>query len=117
MTVYVDDMRWPATVGRVRGVWSHLMADTSEELHEFAAQLGLRRAWVQHEGRPTEHYDITDPKRQQALKLGAVPIVYITEGGRLTQAKRAGVPFDLEKVRAELAERTWEVADEQLRLI
>lgn len=117
MTNYVDDMRWPAKVGQVAGVWSHLMVDTSEELHEFAARLGLRPEWVQHEGRPTEHYDLTDSKRHLALRLGAEPIAYITEGARLTQAKRDGVPFDLQAVRAELAEQTWEVAGEQLRLI
>lgn len=44
MTVYVDDMRVPARVGRINARWSHLMADTDEELHEFAARLGLRRS-------------------------------------------------------------------------
>lgn len=117
MAVYVDDMRWPATVGRVKGVWSHLMADTSEELHAFAARLGLRREWVQHEGLATEHYDVTEPKRQLAIRLGAEPIVYITEGARLTRAKRAGERFDLRAVRAEVADDTWSVAGEQLRLL
>lgn len=32
MTVYVDDMRRPATVGRISARWSHLTADTREEL-------------------------------------------------------------------------------------
>lgn len=43
MTVYVDDMPIPAR-------WSHLMADTDEELHRFAASIGLRRSWAQYPG-------------------------------------------------------------------
>ena len=41
MTVYIDDMQRPATVGRITGVWSHLLADTDDELHAFADRLGL----------------------------------------------------------------------------
>jgi hypothetical protein len=40
VTVYVDDWRQPATVGPVTARWSHLTADTTEELHLFAAELG-----------------------------------------------------------------------------
>lgn len=90
MTVYVDDMRMPARVGRLNARWSHLMADTDEELHEFAARLGLRREWHQKPGTPISHYDVTDTKRAQALEMGAVPIGY---GGResmeLIRRKRA----------------------------
>lgn len=56
--------------------WSHLVSDVSEdELHAFAAQLGLKRSWFQ--GRPkasAAHYDVTPPKRALALKLGAVEV-------------------------------------------
>lgn len=78
MTVYVDDMRVPARVGRINARWSHLMADTDEELHEFAARLGLRRSWHQKPGTPISHYDVTDSKRDEALRLGAVPIGYMS---------------------------------------
>lgn len=40
----------------------HLMADTSDELHAFAARLGLRREWCQHQGRVLEHYDLMPSK-------------------------------------------------------
>lgn len=50
----------------------HLIADTLEELHDFAQQLGLRRAWFQNKILP--HYDLTGNKRKQALKLGAIEI-------------------------------------------
>lgn len=76
MTVYVDDMRRPATVGPVRSRWSHLLADSTAELNEFAARLGLRTAWIQHAGRRTEHYDLSDDKRDEALRMGAVAITY-----------------------------------------
>lgn len=74
MTVYVDQARIPTRVGRITGRWSHLVADTDDELHAFAARLGLRRAWAQHPGTPHSHYDVTETKRRQAIALGAVPI-------------------------------------------
>lgn len=67
MPVYVDDARisW-------RGKqWCHLVADSVDELHEFAARLGLRPEWFQ---RKTlyPHYDVTTSVRARALRLGAV---------------------------------------------
>lgn len=70
MTVYVDDMRRPAKVGRLSAHWSHLTADTKEELHRFALQIGLARAWFQDKGNGLWHYDVTDSKRQAAIRLG-----------------------------------------------
>lgn len=78
MTVYVDDMRMTARVGRLNAKWSHLMADTDDELHEFAARIGLKRSWHQKSGTPISHYDVTDSKRDEALRLGAVPIGYMS---------------------------------------
>lgn len=89
MTVYVDDLGMPATVGGLSARWSHLIADDREELHMFAARLGLRRTWFQDPtvtGKPlatpgtraaeTWHYDVTASKRTQAIRLGAVPVPY-----------------------------------------
>ena len=68
MAVYVDNeqIAW-------RGKkWCHLVADSLEELHAFALQLGLRRAWFQdHASYP--HYDVTISVRERALALGASP--------------------------------------------
>jgi len=119
VTVYVDDMCVPAEVPNgkrvVRGRWSHLMADTSEELREFAARLGLRPEWIQKPGTPIEHFDVTAAKRARALLLGAVPIAYgPSEGGVLSWAKRVGVPFDLELVRSDrdaFMARIWAAED------
>lgn len=74
MAVYVDDMRLPARVGRIEARWSHLMADTDDELHAFAASIGLRRSWAQNPGTWKSHYDVTDSKRAQAIRAGAVAI-------------------------------------------
>ena len=53
----------------------HLTADDVEELHTFARQLGLKRAWFQP--RPPAsipHYDLTAGMRARAIALGAQPI-------------------------------------------
>ena len=88
MAVYVDDIGIPATVGRFTSRWSHLIADTQEELHEFAKRLGLQRSWFQDPGAtgsPAEpgsrelefwHYDVTEGKRLRAIQLGAVAISF-----------------------------------------
>ncbi len=59
--------------------WCHMTSDVSlEELHAFAAQLGMKREWFQdHPKMP--HYDITAEQRLIALKMGAIP----AEGAQL----------------------------------
>lgn len=98
MTVYVDNFRCPATVGRIKGRWSHLTADTRDELHAFAATLGLKRAWFQAKCRtetedrcPHWHYDVTDSLRTAAIALGAKSID-IREMGALISARRRNIP-------------------------
>ena len=50
----------------------HLFADTSQELHDFALQLRLKRSWYQHKRGHLAHYDLTENKRRQAIKQGAI---------------------------------------------
>jgi len=74
MSVYVDPLFQTTRPGR--GSWPysqscHLYADTSEELHEFAARLQLQKAWFQDKPR-FPHYDLTAGKRERAIRLGAV---------------------------------------------
>ena len=76
MPVYVDDARIPARVGRIRGRWSHLTADSKDELHAFAAELGLRRAWFQDNDRGLWHYDVTESVRARAVAMGAVEMAW-----------------------------------------
>lgn len=69
MAVYVDDA---VTLWRGHR-WAHLMADTLEELHAFAAALGMPRRAFQNRSSGA-HYDVTAELRERAIALGAVPI-------------------------------------------
>lgn len=95
MAVYVDDMQMQANVGVVSGRWSHLTADTTDELREFAHELGLRPSWIQYPGTFKEHFDITEGMRQRALRNGAVPISWMESSTRI-QAKRKKMRADKE---------------------
>ena len=99
MTVYVDNFRVPATVGRVKARWSYLTADTPIELHAFAVRIGLKREWFQgrckHGKCPAVdgacahfHYDVTDARRATAIAVGAVSID-IRQMGAITSGRRA----------------------------
>lgn len=69
MTVYVDD----AVIWWRGQRWAHLMADTLQELHAMAEQLGLPRRAFQD--KPSgAHYDVTVELRERALQLGATAI-------------------------------------------
>jgi hypothetical protein len=63
MTIFIDQPTWPGH-GRY---WSHLISDTSvQELHDFAAGLGIpRRAFDQ------DHYDVPDARFADCLAAGA----------------------------------------------
>lgn len=69
MTVYIDDA---VTLWRGQR-WAHLMADTLDELHAFAARLGLPKRAFQ-DRRSGAHYDVNADTRSIALALGAMPI-------------------------------------------
>ncbi len=79
MTVYVDTLRYPHGRPGPAGQWCHLLADSDDELNEFAAALGLKLAWRQ-DGvprgcrKPTQppHYDLTSGMRAKAVAAGAV---------------------------------------------
>jgi len=66
VTVFIDPPTWPGH-GRL---WSHLVSDTSyEELHDFAAGLGIpRRAFER------DHYDVVAERYAGALAAGAQPV-------------------------------------------
>ena len=91
--IYVDDFRVPARVGRLSARWSHLTVEPGgdlDELHAFAARIGLRRSWFQ--GPPKHrhpHYDVTDSKRDQAIAAGATAITWREAGLMLAQHRTA----------------------------
>lgn len=100
MTIHVDDMRLAARVGHLDAVWSHLLSslpgeEGTAELLAFAGRMGIERRWLQNPGRHTEHFDLPEPRRLQALELGAVPIAYGREVAALLRCKSAGEGFDL----------------------
>lgn len=75
MAVYVDNYLQKVDVKNgnriVRGRWSHMFADTHEELEEMARLIGLKPEWIQSKGTYKEHYDLTLTRRKDALRLGA----------------------------------------------
>jgi len=48
----------------------HMYADDVKELHKLAKKIGLKREWFQNKTLP--HYDLTEGKRWQAVKHGAI---------------------------------------------
>lgn len=46
-------------------------SEGTAELVTFARRIGLRPEWIQHAGRPTEHFDLTAGKRAAAVRAGA----------------------------------------------
>lgn len=89
MTVYVDDWRQPARARWVNRTWSHLFVgphDDLEELHAFAARIGLSPDWFQDEPWPLAHYCVTEPKRRQAVAAGTVPITWREAARRMREA-------------------------------
>jgi hypothetical protein len=92
VTVYVDPCLPYPHLDRRTGhlMWCHLLADTRDELHEFAGRLGLsRRAFQDHDIR--WHYDIPEPVRSQAVDLGARSVDRRTIGLML-RGRRFGMP-------------------------
>jgi hypothetical protein len=57
VTVYVDDWRQRAVVGRTAATWSHLFAGP---------------------------WDVTEPRRQAAIAAGAVPVTAYSSSGNPT---------------------------------
>jgi hypothetical protein len=78
MAVHVDN-----AVFQWRGRrWAHLLADDLDELHAFAARLGLPRHAFQDK-RSGAHYDIDTALREDALRLGAIPVSRLQDRERM----------------------------------
>lgn len=91
MAAYIDDAFIERNVryrsGFVRSRWCHLIADTHEELEEAARAAGLSPSWIQEAGTAKEHYDLTEERRERALKKGVIPIT-MREMVAIIQGKR-----------------------------
>jgi hypothetical protein len=69
MAVYVDklaDYQWK------HGPSCHLIADSIDELIEFAVSIGLRAEWFQPKSSP--HFDLTAEGRAAAVRNGAIEL-------------------------------------------
>lgn len=82
MSVYVDLASIP--YGRMK--MCHMVADSSEELHMMAVQIGVARKWVQKAKTPDEHFDICLSKRRLAVEFGAVEVT-MRELAQIMRAK------------------------------
>lgn len=98
MAIYVDALavgvatdKQAKRVGARNGnQWCHMIADTTAELRAFAYRIGMRPSWIQHEGTPREHFDLTPGRRATAVALGAMEVDN-RELVRRVQAKRAAL--------------------------
>jgi hypothetical protein len=91
-TMYVDDIQEYDTdfTRRVRKKrWSHLATDGTEaELVAFAVRIGCAASWIQHQGRPTVHFDLTPAMRARAIKAGAIPLSSMELARRTSWTRR-----------------------------
>jgi hypothetical protein len=79
MAVLVDELReYPHTRLPFRH-WCHLVSDTDfDELHAFAARLGIPRSRFQG-----DHYDLPTHLREAAVALGATEVTARELTGRM----------------------------------
>ena len=85
MAVYVDALR---DYGWRHGPSCHLIADSVEELIEFALAMGLRREWFQPKSTP--HFDLTAGGRSHAVAMGAIELDRRELIAKLRELRRNG---------------------------
>ena len=90
MAVYVDnlvDYSWR------HGPSCHLIADSLDELMNFALEMGMRAEWFQPRSSP--HFDLTVVGRDVAVRLGAIELTnrdFVAKLRELRQRRLAGEP-------------------------
>jgi len=68
--IYVDAAVWKKSpTGRKS--YAHMVADSIEELHLFAEQIGVKKHFF-HRSKTAPHYDITSEQHPLALANGAL---------------------------------------------
>ena len=85
MSLYVDHVRIP-----YRGMlMNHMLSDTTAELQKAERALGIPAGSIQYQDTPKEHLDISESKRNQAIREMAAIEVSSKTLVRMIQKKRA----------------------------
>lgn len=66
MTVYIDQ---PKQHAGKRKRYAHLMSDSIDELHKFAAMINVKRCWFHK-----DHYDLNEEHFHDAVLAGAIVV-------------------------------------------
>lgn len=109
--IMVDEIKvWPGARPPFHRGSCHLTTDgTLDDLHAFAARIGLRREWFQ--GTTYPHYDLTAAKRDEAMVAGAV---FVTARKQAIARRATGTVVDLA---AHRKAKTTEAALDELRRV
>ena len=83
MAVYVDRL---CNYGWRHGPSCHLIADSVDELIQFAVSMGLRPEWYQPKSSP--HFDLTADAREVAVRMGAIELDNRAFVGKLRQLRK-----------------------------
>lgn len=64
--IYVDPPVWKKSPNG-RKSYGHMVADTLEELHSFAEQVGIKRHFFHKQRSGMNHYDITEDQHNKII--------------------------------------------------
>jgi hypothetical protein len=105
LAVYVDFARIPFRDMEM----CHMVADSLDELHAMANEIGMLRIWFQAKSFP--HYDLSQPRRRAAVDLGAVEVdrrELVLVMRRWRSAARGGLrELEVAEIKAFLDEPDW----------
>jgi len=68
--------------------FSHMIADTEEELVAFATKMGMKEIWIQDAGTYRSHFDITESRFKKIVKQSGVKLVKIREFGVILKERQ-----------------------------
>lgn len=71
--IYIDKPEWSKHGGKSRKKYSHMIADSLTELHDFAAKIKVKRHFF-HASSRIKHYDIAEEMFQVVLDNGAMEV-------------------------------------------
>lgn len=69
MAVYIDK----ANIKYRRMIMCHMIADSYEELHDMAKNIGMKSDWFQSNA-SFPHYDVCLMRKKKALEYGAIEV-------------------------------------------